>query len=89
MAPSTSETAASTSSSANSLGTATAAASLIAGWAQSSVSTSKDEMFSPRRRIASFMRSTKKNCPSSPTRKASPVWNQPLRHALAVASGFL
>jgi hypothetical protein len=30
-----------------------------AGWARISFSTSKEEMFSPRRRIASFRRSTK------------------------------
>src|SRR5262249_52994815 len=51
--PSTGATATSTSSSANSLGTATAAASRTDGKAATSVSTSKEEMFSPRRRIAS------------------------------------
>ena len=35
------------------------------GWASTSASTSKEEMFSPRRRIASFIRSTKKKLPSS------------------------
>ena len=43
-----------------SLGTETAVASRMAGWAATSSSTSKQEMFSPRRRMASLKRSTKK-----------------------------
>ena len=42
------------------LGTATTAASRTSGWAVTSASTSSDEMFSPRRRMASLRRSTKK-----------------------------
>src|SRR6185503_9546438 len=75
-----------TSSSPSSLGTGIAAHSRTSGCALASDSTSNDEMFSPRRRIASFMRSTKKKLPSASRRKPSPVWNQPLRHTRAVAS---
>ena len=48
-----------TSSSPSSLGTGITAASRTAGWAATSVSTSSEEMFSPRRRMVSFRRSTK------------------------------
>ena len=41
------------------LGTPMTAASFTSGWLSSSVSTSKDDTFSPRRRMASFTRSTK------------------------------
>ena len=40
--------------------TATAAAALTPGYCNSAASTSKEEIFSPRRRIMSFTRSTKK-----------------------------
>ncbi len=57
--PGTGATTTITSSSEYSLGTAIAATSRTSGCAQTSSSTSNDEMFSPRRRIASFTRSTK------------------------------
>ncbi len=47
-----------------------------------------DEMFSPRRRMESLMRSTKWYRPRSSRTTPSPVWNQPLRHASAVFSGM-
>ena len=65
-----------------------AAASLTSGWLITSASTSNDEMFSPRRRMTSFIRSRKKKLPVSSWMNWSPVWNQPLRHAFAVASGM-
>ena len=68
--------------------TATAATSFTSGMASTSASTSNDEMFSPRRRITSFIRSRKKKFPSSSWTNWSPVWNQPLRQAFAVASGM-
>ena len=49
-----------TSSSASSERTGKTAAAATPGWLSSTCSTSKDEMFSPRRRIASLMRSTKR-----------------------------
>ena len=61
------------SSSVASLGTATTAASSTAGCSMISFSTSKLDTFSPRRRIASFMRSTNAYCPSGSMRNASPV----------------
>ena len=52
-------TMASTSSSVSSDGTPITAASSTDAWALRTFSTSQDEMFSPRRRMASFIRSTK------------------------------
>ncbi len=48
-----------TSSSPNSVRTPTAAHSRTRGCCATAASTSNEEMFSPRRRIASFIRSTK------------------------------
>ena len=69
--------------------TPTHATAATPGSSSTSRSTSKLEMFSPRRRIASRSRSTKKKSPASLRRKRSPVWNQPPSHARAVASGSL
>ena len=76
------------SSSVAALGTATTAASSTAGCSMSSFSTSKLETFSPRRRIASLVRSTNAYWPSGSTRNASPVCSHWLRHADTVASGM-
>ena len=74
LAPSSSTTTTLTSSSpadssTSGFCTATAAASLTSGWLITSVSTSNDEMFSPRRRITSLIRSRKKKLPSSSLRE--------------------
>ena len=77
-----------TSSSASGERTGNAAAFATASWLSSTCSTSNDEMFSPRRRIASFSRSTKRKAPSACRTTRSPVWNQPSRQASAVFSGM-
>ena len=85
--PGFSFTTASTSSSVSSEGTPTTAVSSTASLSFSTCSTSHDEMFSPRRRIASLRRSTNVNQPSSSCLPRSPVWNQIPRNASAVAAG--
>ena len=50
-------------------------------------STSTDEMFSPPLMMTSLKRSRISTYPSGWTTAASPLWNQPPRIALAVASG--
>ena len=64
-----------------------AAVSATSGCLLTIRSTSKDEMFSPRRLIASFIRSWKKRNPFSSMWPRSPLWNQRLRNAVSVASG--
>ena len=54
----------------------------------SACSTSQDEMFSPRRRIASLRRSRKRNQPSASRTARSPVWNHRLRQVSTVFSGI-
>ena len=63
-------------------GTAYAATSATPSRRAMALSTSKDEMFSPRRRMQSLVRSTKVTQPSSSMVPESPVWNQKLRHAV-------
>ena len=77
-----------TSSSASSERTGNAAASATSGCDSNTCSTSKDEIFSPRRRIASFIRSMKRKYPSASRTTRSPVWNHRLRHASTVFSGM-
>ena len=52
-------------------------------------STSLDEIISPRRRIASFLRSSQCRYPSSSTMARSPVWNHRLRNDRWVIAGSL
>jgi hypothetical protein len=78
-----------TSSSRISSGTASTATWATASWACKTASTSAAAMFSPERRMMFFFRSTKISMPSAVWRTTSPVWNQPPRHASAVAASFL
>jgi hypothetical protein len=76
------------SSSVSSDGTPSTAHSTMSRWVRMASSTSKAEMFSPRRRIVSFRRPSKKTLPSASMETRSPVWNQKLRMASEVASGM-
>ena len=64
------------------------AQSRTVGWALMVSSTSWEEMFSPRRLITSFLRSTKYRKPSSSKRPMSPVWSQPSCRASRVCSSL-